>query len=325
MNCIVLCGREECTQKKEGKTLKASELWEGDRSVEILGYHNKNKLINIQILLYIKNKLPDGKKNYLYMLHAGNVSAELISPWPLPFHTDVKNAINQNDLPEQPKSILESLYGMGFQKYQRRLCEVYGLSSWDTWYPQQKKPVTIWPKEENQLSGDKLSTGIQRMFSDECNNHFVPLSIFKLGPFTKTGPVLIALNIVISGETYSKLLGGQKIFTVDGPDTLMLRIKHEFIPEFTDDKDEQQKWRKRLAYFKNYVGFGESYDVITLQPPVADKVKYINSSGIIEASKQPPGHLGQRFITRCQGFTLCLKLAPTAKPEHKTQKVLIKT
>ncbi len=301
MMCIVLRGKD-----RDG--FNGNDFWQGLRSVEILGYHHKEKRCNILLVLYLQNKLSDGEENFLYMLHPGNVTATLGNPWPAPHHPDVEKQ-NGTEFLNGTKLILESVYGKAFREDDEtgQVYQTSGLSTWDSWYPQDDEPVEIfWPKEKNTLGKDKLTAEIPRVFPKTNTQSFSPFNVFELGPFTKRGAVLIAVNSVVQGESYDKLLGDRRAFTIDGPETLLSRIKHEYIP-LVQNEEEKNKWNDVLRKFRRYVGFGESYDVITIQPPYADKLEYIDGSGIIKAPEQPPQELAERYISGCHGFTLCLK------------------
>ena len=287
--------------------VEGSGCWRGWRSVEILGYHEDK--VEILFLLYLENLANDGEPNWLEVLHPGNTTHELIDrPWPFPNHVDEPEPPKFKD--GMPKNVLGSIYGKAFEKRgdSERLCHVAGLTAWDSWYVDpERAPVTIWPAEERIDTAEAM----RKVFPLSQGDGFVPFTVFRLGPFRRKGLTLLAFKLRLSGETFEKLVEGDKVFTVDGPDTLLLRIKRNYIP----DMPGRPEWFRQIAQFGQYIGVGESYDVILLSSRSCQEIVKVRECGIVEAPLQPqPRTLGVRYITANSRF--CLSLASAKNVER---------
>jgi len=287
MMCIVLRGKS------------GDKTWSGRRSVEMLAYQRHRKRVDILFALYLENKR---KNNVLRILHPGNVNWELVKrPWPLPRHPNE---------PRNGQSILESVYRdvFSFDKKEKSLYQAAGLTAWDSYFTNGgKEPVTVWPSGDTEPAKGKMT----KVFPEENGLKFVPFSEFELGPFTKIGPVLIGFKLWFQGESYDRLLGDAPVFTVDGPESLMIRIKREYILQMT--KEDQHKWIKRMTPFEQFIGFGDSYDVIVIKKPFATTATCVWKNGIVKAPIQPSKNVAERYITAYPRFVLALKYAPVTK------------
>ena len=289
MMCIVLRGKS------------GDKTWRGRRSVEILGYHRDQKRVDILFGLLLENLR---KNNFLRILHPGNVNWELVKqPWPLPWH------LNE---PKNGQSILESVYGnvFCFDEKEKSLYQAKGLTAWDSYFTNGgKESVTVWPSGDAEAAKCKMTKVFPK--ENEANEQeFVPFSEFELGPFTNGGPILIGFNLWFQGNSYARLLGGAPVFTVDGPESLLIRIKREYILHMP--KEDQDKWIKRMSPFEQFIGFGESYDVIVIKEPFATTTTCVWKNGIVEAPIQPSEDLADRYITAYPRFVLALKYAPVS-------------
>jgi hypothetical protein len=178
------------------------------------------------------------------------------------------------------------------------------LSAWDSWYGCGIENVTVWPSQEKSYPND--SPYMKIIPPEPFDNSDAPFTTFQLGPFKKSGPVLIAFKLWLKGQIYTNLVAHEPIFTVDGPERLLLRTECAHIQRMT--KDKQKPWQDGIDLFKNYLSFGESYDVILLDEPYADKVAVVWKSGMIKAPIQPkPESIGTRYISANSSFSLWLK------------------
>ncbi len=283
-----------------------NDVWLGRRYVEILGCHHDSNKINILFALYLENKLCDGKKNFLHIMHPGNVRFQLYDSWPIPCHPDEPRA--QGGSSRSRNNILQSVYGKAFEYTEGQLFQTNGLSVWDSWYGFDHEAITVWPPQEGNVEKQHF---IKRVYPKNRPTAFVPFTVFELGPFTKKGPVVISFRLSINEKsTYEKLISNNRAFTIDGPESLLLRIKRDYIrllPEGIQDE-----WKIEADKFEHYVGFGESYDVILIKPPYADAMKCIWRNGIVKAPIQPiPSSLAARYITAYPRFALCGHLLPS--------------
>ncbi|OHB61292.1 MAG: hypothetical protein A2167_00630 [Planctomycetes bacterium RBG_13_46_10] len=267
--------------------------WEGRRSVEMLAYHQERKRVDILFILHLGNLQ---KNNILRILHPGNVSGELIRrPWPLPRH------INE---PKNRQPILESVYHdvFCFDDKEKSLYQANGITAWDSYFTNGgKESVTAWPSRDSDPAKGRMT----KVFPENHNQRFAPFSEFELGPFTKIGPILIAFKIWFKGESYDRLLGEAPVFTVDGPESLIIRIKREYILPLPEE--DRNKWQERMSTFEHFIGFGESYDVIVLNNPFATTTTPVWKNGIVEAPIQPSEDVAKRYITAYPRFVLALK------------------
>jgi hypothetical protein len=279
---------------------KGNDSWLGRRSVEMLTYHHSKKQANILFGLYIENLLPN-KANYLEILHPGNVRFKLNrNPWPMPFHPDEPHNSTTK------KSVLSSIYQDVF-KYNPQSDELHQtriITAWDSCFEQKEEIVNIWPKQETARRKNYIRRTPPKP-TPKKEDDFCPFTTFRLGPFTKQGATLIALEIVIEGKSYDKLLGDKDVFTVDGPESLMIQTQYEFINEEAENK--RKKWEEKLGKFMKYIGYGESYDVIIGRFRGCDNVQCIAKSGISKAPIQPVSNEVERFITSYPLFSLCLE------------------
>lgn len=286
MLCSILQGGEI---KEIGENVD----WEGRRSVEIIGYHREQKKANIGFIFYLFNKRKDGIPNYLYVLHPLDVRFELTKPWPVPYH---------DDEPDVKPNILDSVYKNAFAEIENNLYQTHGLSSWDSWYGGIEEHVTIWPNQEKQFK--TLDDYVSQHYSVTEAKGQKPFTVIRLGPFTKYGPNLISLKLYLQGEAYKTIMENDSVFTIDGPETLLLRIGRDYISQLSPQKRE---WYNNLSSFSSYIGFGESYDVILIKHPYASPTEVVWKDGIVKAPIQPNEKIATRYITRNNNFCLALK------------------
>lgn len=298
MNCVVLR-----SEKKDA--------WAGRRSVEVIGYHRDRQEIHILIVLYLENKLPS-LDNYIYVLHPGNVEFKVVRPWPPPWHPDEPRS--------QPCNILESVYKDAFDDSGGKLYQVNGLASWDSWYGCSRERITIWPDEQHL----DYNNCITQSFGLSDKRDFAPFTELRLGPFTQKGANLISLELLLKGATYARLLDQSPVFIIDGPESLLLRIERDHIRPMS--LSEQGKWSNRLDLFGDYIGCGESYDVILIKHPFATAVTRIWRDYITRAPIQPPEQIAERYITRNSRFCLGLRYSSGVfiKPQDVKSEAVIK-
>jgi hypothetical protein len=275
----------------------------------MLAFHRRQKRVEILFALYLENRR---RNSYLHILHPGNTEYELIRrPWPLPAH------LREGDA---KPNILESIYGGAFQLdgQDGSLHQTNGLTAWDSLFAYAgKRAVAVWPDRDPEPASGHMT----RIFPDggQDEKGFVPFSEFRLGPFTRVGPVLIGFRLWFEGESYLRLLGNRSTFTVDGPESLMIRLKREHFGALAES--DREKWEKRIRLFEEYVGFGESYDVIVLGRPLASAVTCTWRNGIVKAPIQPTTNVAERYITAYPRFVLALEYSeiatPTGNPEDR--------
>jgi len=284
MMCIVLRGAID------------NESWRGRRSVEMLAYHREQKRVDILFILHLENLR---KNNLLRILHPGNVKGELIRrPWPLPRHPNE---------PRNEQTILESVYRdvFCFNDKEKSLYQSNGLTAWDSYFTNGgKEPVIAWPSGDVDPAKGKMT----KVFQKDNDRKFAPFSEFQLGPFTKVGPILIAFRLCFKGESYDRLLGTSPVFTVDGPESLLIRVRREYILPLPEEA--RNNWQERMSAFEQFIGFGESYDVIVIKEPFATRTTSVWKNGIVEAPIQPSKDVAERYITAYPRFVLALRYAP---------------
>jgi hypothetical protein len=270
--------------------------WRGRKMGETLGFHFKKKTVNVQTTFYLSNNLPDSEENYLYILHPGNVDFELITDTPFPPHRD-----------EKDYNLLESLYSQSckYDPVTKKLIQVRALSSWDDWqdYSKEEFERVNWPGDlEN-----KPPIVARKSFPDEnliSINKFSPFSICKVGPFTKNGAVLFSLNIRLNMESFIELVDRGATFTIDGPQRMLSRIKHCYIPKI-DDSDFRNVCINELSKFEDFLKAAAGYDIVVLGEKFADLPVEIDKSYIEEALIQLPRRdYGVRYITNNCNFTM---------------------
>jgi len=286
--------------------VKGSEHWRIRRSVEILAYHSRTKTAQILFLLCLENLLPRGKENWLELLHPGRTEHELLpTPWPLPWHVDEKRKSCEYSGNVQT-NILTSVYGRAFWEDETgSLRRVACLTPWDFWFDDwERTPVTLWPKEEGIDPGCAMERVPSPGSQSEGESH-VPFTAFKLGPFRREGLTLLAFKLRLSGRSYEELVEADRVFTVDGPETLLLRIARKYVPQMHSPPD----WFDRLKDFETYVDIGESYDVILLRRGRhCERLRTVRECGIVKAPLQPqPAGVAERYVTASPRF--CLSLA----------------
>lgn len=304
MMCIVLSGES------------GSEFWAGNRSVEVLAYHHAEKTVKILFLLLLDNKKPG---NYLKMLHPGNSHCDLIEPWDkekgpwdlqkekgLPYH------VTEDD-DGLVESVLESVYGRMFEydEDKGKLYQKEELNPYESFFClETKREVAIWPNDEE---GVTYESGIEEVRGTGDNRKpFVPFTTWKLGPFSKTGLVLVAFRLSLQGESYEKFVAGREYFPVEGPGRLRSNLKHEFIPRCMEGEKEQEDWQDQLKTFSDHISFRRSYDVIILRKPPGSgncsiDVDLYGSCEIVEAAgdRQPKGKCHpRRYVTMDDRFKL---------------------
>ncbi len=283
------------TRGEEGKDDNA---WKGRRSIEAVGYQSANKKANILFGLYLQN---NAVNNYLYLLHPGNIRFELIyEPWPFPTCCDEPE---KNTEKKSQENLLTKIYGRAFEKKEGKLYQVQALSAWDTWYGQEDENATIWPSEE--YDADKLP--FEKLYPEGKYdlNLFYPFTIIKLGPFRKSGPQLLAFKIFIEGKSYEELIGNRPYFNILGPESLMLQIKYDFLNAFDE---QRESLLEKLSGFEDYIGFGESYDIVITKFPKSDNVSCISNYSIDKVPVEPEMQKYiERYVTRYPRFVLSLK------------------
>ncbi len=281
------------------------DTWKGRRSGETIGYHQGDEEVHILTTLYLENQLNDDEKNYVELLHPGNVTAELIKDEILPCHRDETARGVQ-------ESILYSLYSPAFDikrdgKSIKLVSQIKALSAWDTWC-QMKEPTKVnWAGDKRTLNDPpRLETVKMDPLEVEVHDGFTPFTAWKIGPFTKNGPVLMSVEIKLTGESYRELVTRYRTFSIDGPEHLLSRIEYTYIPRL--DKEKRCVWEKKLNDFRTYISAGQSYDIVLLGRDFADEVEVLDKSSATEASLQLGSKdKGVRYITDDPNFSLTLK------------------
>lgn len=280
MHCIVLSAP------------RGRDTWKLRRSVEIIGYHRDREEVEILFLLYAENKLPvEEGENCLCMMHRGNVECRWKPSWPLPYHRDEETAGRRDGV-----SIAASLYEPAFELQYGELSRVRTLRPWDSWETITPHVVHRWHAASDKR---KLDPQGPRRPLDE----YIPFTSWEIGNFTEPGLYLMSFALRFKGETYKRLVGRQPQFTIDGPERLLTRAKYEIL-----NREDREVWSEKLALFERGTVFSEKgYDVIILNPPLADKIDTFTPSGMAQAPLQPKSGgrlLGTRFITLSHEFTI---------------------
>lgn len=281
------------------------DSWQGYRSVEVLAHHASTRKVEISFLLFLNNKK---ENNYLQVLHPGNGYCKLVKPWDkekgLPYHIDEEEIFDQN--------MLNSVYRKIFVHCETddKLYQRAELNPNESLFDLEKeKEVTIWPDNERLPYGDCIT----ELYGTEKNKErFIPFTTWKLGPFSKTGLVLVAFRVWFQGKSYDALVGDREYFPVDGPDRLRSKIKHDFIPSYMGD--EEELWQNRLKLFEDYIYFQGSYDVIIFKKPPDPKNYHIEVDlegsceiALAASDRQPKGrYFPERYVTMDDRFKLNL-------------------
>jgi len=297
MHCVMM-------SSPKGNGLRGSADWHVYRSVELLAYHKTEQRVRI-LLMILAESLAD-VPNYLKLLHRGNVDCDLVTPsYPLPRHPDENNKNNVG--------VLESVYGKAFKDCKNcYVQEEKKLTPWDAWMSVAQRTVALYGGPNPKTA--KLEPK-NRVPSD---GSYVPFCTWELGPFVEKGLYLLAFSLEFHGQTYNHLVNGQDgTFSVDGPRRLLAAIQYRDLMNYPIDQDY---WNCLLGDFNNpeTAVKSESYDVILLGPPFADKVEVRAdrcTNGIHKAAKNQPHELCRhavRYVTTDQYFTLPLSYASHA-------------
>jgi hypothetical protein len=293
-----------------------NDSWRMRRSVEVLGFHQGDREMRILVGLYVENRLPAGADNYLGIMHRGNMECFVQPAWPLPLHPD--ESIGDG-------GVLHQIYGDLFEEIEGEVFQIKTLTAWDDSFEiKRERPIPWHPKR---ISEDRLVESWGWPWEPETLpasvEECVPFTTWKFGPFADPTSYLITFALRIRGKTYDKLVDRDREFTVEGPEHLLSRIKYDDLLRLSDQ--EQSKWRQRLEPFESSrLLFGsEGYDVIILNPPLADRVLALGGSiGIVPAPKQPTSRgvpTGERFITSNQAFSMTLRYAVSLAPYSESE------
>jgi hypothetical protein len=307
------------------------ESWWGHRSIETLAFHCAQRRVNILLLVLMENDKPG---NYLHVLHPGNSTCELTSPWigdeigGLAYHPEENKDSGKN-------SVLQQVYGNMF-RYEggRGLYQVQELNPYESLYGLEKPcKVTIWPDEERHLwtAAEAADGGVRRIEvrTQKHKESFAPFTIWRLGPFKSTGLILASFALSFAGATFDVLVGEREYFSVDGPRRLRCKTRYDCIRRMPTA--EQSTWEQHLESFDQYVDFKSSYDVIIRKSKEADgsriEVDEAGSCMIAEAPKdRQPGdkESATRYVTMDSDFKLNLHFAGAkVETERRSPDVLL--
>ena len=270
--------------------------WRMHRSVEVIGYHKADQEVKILLALFLENQASAGLENYFGMMHRGNVDCEVKPAWPLPCHPDEKALPARN-------RVLQQLYAPAFNEVNGKLFQTKTLTPWDECHAIMDRPVIPWANKK----GLKCVRGLP------CDQspHYVPFTIWRVGPVTEPGNYLIVCALAFRGQTYYELVERESNFTIDGPTRLLARVKYEDL--FRLPQNERTTWAQHLKPFEGAQPLvGDGYDIIILGPPLADEVRTSGKIGILSAPLQPahgPRHRADRFITSGRTFSMVAKYA----------------
>lgn len=277
-----------------------SNDWRGRKMGEVLGFHFFEKQAKVLATFYLQNNCENGHKNYIHILHPGNVHADMVTS-PLPSHPDEKCKGFTAD------NILQYLFGNAFNIVDNGeiIWQVRALSPWDTWHDMTKCERVNWPNDPRNLDNcphiDRVSPEVEYK-----KEEFTPFTVWRVGPFTKKGPVIFSLEILIEAKTFEELILSNGIFTVDGPTRLLSRIKHKYLPLIA--KSDREDWMKELVSFNTYIKSDAGYDIVILGQDYADEPSVEQKSCINEAFLQPQAvSHGMRYSTDKSNFTISLK------------------
>jgi hypothetical protein len=283
MHCVVLSS-------------PTTSSWHIKRSVEVLAYHLDEKRVSILLLLLAQNH-KEGEP--LTLLHRGNISCVAVPAWPLPLH--------ENEEADSRAGVLAAIYADFFRETPEGLYKEKDLSAWDS-------EIRLRPGTRESVWASDQSGPLPSVFGDTSPCEWVPFTTWSVKP-GRSGWNLFAFRLSFEGETFSRLLPRERVFTVDGPDRLLERIEYEDFARLSEN--ERALWCKRLH---STVGDSkqkrlhcESYDLVLLGQPFADDVQvnsYHCSTGVYPAPIQPRGFPGtRRFLTNDPLFTLPLSRA----------------
>jgi hypothetical protein len=285
--------------------------WKARRSGETIGFHRQEKETRILATVYLENTLKDGVANYIELLHPGNVEGRLVTDTPLADHPDEREKQVKNN-------ILYELYGEAFEIEKKGemvegISQVKALSAWDIWYETKERQPVNWAGDKRTIANPPQ---LKLAFPPESKNGFAPFTVWKIGPFTQQGPVLVSLEIYLRSESYQEFVECEQTFAVDGPEHLLARLEYTYIPRM--DKEDRCLWKKELCKFKNHLSAGQSYDIVLLGDQFADEVEVLEKSGVTKANLQPQSeHIGVRYITDDPNFTMSLRYAKSTRNESK--------
>ncbi len=293
-----------------------SGYWRLRRSVEVIGYHGEDDTARILVILAVTNTAPPSTKNYLRIMHRGNVEAFLRDAWPLPDHYDEAARWKQIGAADGGKAgsrgnVLIKLYREAFKEVGDELLQIEALTGWDEFLPIDP-PVRVFACGlRSCLDGVKESPRghlIEPEVPSPSADTYSPFTSWKLGPFIEPGLHLLALELTFTGETYKELVTRGE-FTIDGPQRLLARVKHDDLARLSDR--ERTEWQSRLDKFEGHsLLLGQSYDVIILRDPFADPIQMLGGTGIARAPKQPMCKntpVADRFVTTNQAFSIALR------------------
>jgi hypothetical protein len=262
--------------------------WRIRQSVEVLGYHRKERRVSILFLLLALNTLRDAP-NDLRVLHRGRVRCTQVPAWPVPSHADESDAVNA----------LSSVYGSLFTVQNGDVVCSNSLTTENSGeHAQRVIPV----------HRQAVRTPLAPDFEPPAGDGYVPFTTWTVH-VEHEGLYLAAFELEFSGETYDHLLASDQPFTIDGPDRLLARI--EYIDLASLIPDERGLWTERLAPFTDLAQRVpcEKYDIIVLSPPYADQTRKVtgySANGIYEVFT-PALCGGTLYSTLDSTFTLPLQ------------------
>lgn len=291
MHCIVM------------SSPRGRRAWNIHRSIELLAYHRGERIVRILFVLLAENKLADGA-NILRIMHRGSVRCTLAEPWPLPCHPDEETS--------RSIGILEQLYGKAFEESGGHILYKNALSPCDTWHQDSEpREVLLWPRCEHSATDGDGSGHIEVERPQTDFARYVPFTTWSCGPFSEEKLYLISFHLEFAGETYDTLVEREPTFSVDGPERLLSRIRYDDLANVP--AKHREGWVSRWADFDAPATRvpSDSYDVLIMEPPLADQVTINDeccTTGIYQAPMQP-GDSAVRFVTTDDFFTLPMSYA----------------
>lgn len=264
--------------------------WRIARSVEVLGYHRDRGRVSILYVLLAKN-LNSDRPNSLHLLHRGRVEARIVPAWPLPPHPDEKRA----------NAVSGPLASLFLRRDGEILLTDEALAGLEP--DLQRGPTFVCSS-----SGPKV---LEPNFALPDGGSHVPFTTWTID-VDRPGWHLIAVELAFDGETYSRLLPPGQVFTVDGPERLLARIRYLDLSGLS--VDDHRRWGDRLAPFmrpEQKVSPGR-YDIVVLGPPCADPISPVDGYGasavyeVADASRCEP-QLRYRAVD--ESFSLPLSFA----------------
>ena len=297
MHCIVL----------SSSTGEAN--WRIHRSVEVLAYHRQQELVRALVWLVAENL--SNHDEYLRMLHRGNVVCKPDKAWPPPRHSD-------EPVEQSSPGALQALYGEGFDSSSAGDIQwIKELTPWDSWLEFATPPAICAPAN--------LDATVESALADlpdskpSVNGEYRPFTVWNVGPFPARQTSLVAFHLEFGGATYSKLVGTNSLFTIDGPRRLLSRIMNYDLLS-VQDRTRRQAYQNQIGKFLDPATrlSADGYDVVILRPAVSDGVEVLENecrNGIYAAPRQAPA-IAHRFLTTNQSFTITLRYSFDNKGEQ---------